>query len=201
MSKVSFCFSNNSEVSRISLWVWWVSLFSFQFFTAFNNWFLIRRHISLSGLDLSRIQHLPAPINLHSALWLICASCIICPVMFNSARVEIIKKITCIWRQWGENIGYFEKKWPLLKTCHEVLAVENHMAIIFFAIFYGCVEEWKYVVSCALLKQSEQELRFLLPFTALDSLWGLGGFVAPGSLPHVHLRSLGFVFLYFLLWL
>lgn len=136
MSKVSFCFSNNSEVSRISLWVWWVSLFSSSFFTVFNNWFLIRRHISLSGLDLSHIQHITAPVNLHRALWLICASCIICPIMINSAKVKIIKKITCIWREWGKNICYFEKKWPLLKMYHEVLAVEKSKCPILHGNFF-----------------------------------------------------------------
>lgn len=118
MLEVFFCFSNNSEVSRISLWVWWVSLFSFSFFTGFNNWFLIRRHISLSGLDLSHIQHLLL-ITCMEHYNLFVHHVLFVPLCSTLQRWKIFKKISCIWREWTKSWYFDEKVWALLKMCLE----------------------------------------------------------------------------------
>lgn len=200
MSKVSFCFSNNSEVSGISLWVRWVSLFSFQFFAGFNNWFLIRRHISLSGLDLSRIQHLPAPINLHRALWLICASRIICPVTFNSTKVKSIKKITYIWRQWGKSVGYFEKKWPLKNVSRSFGCWESHGSYFLYRLLWLC---WGMKI-CGVMRFARAEwarAEISAPLYSFGQSVGLGGFVPQGPRLVFTYVPWGSFFLFFLFWL
>lgn len=203
-----FYFSHNSEVSWILLWVWWVSLFSFSFLTVFNNWFLIRRHISLSGLDLSHIQHFTAPINLHRALWLICASCIICPIMLNCAKVKITKKITCIGSKGREkkHLIRWETGMLFLKCILKFWLFRNQNALFFawqlflYSQVWSFVKEWKYVTSCSVLKQSEHEMKSPLPLAVLDSL--RFGVLCP--LPNYLIFSYfpwGSFFLYFICWL
>lgn len=111
------------------------AFFSFSFFTVFNNWFLIRRHISLSGLDLSRIQHLTAN-NLHGALRLIFVHYVLfVPLCSTVQRWKVLRKLPACGRSEEKHLVFWEKV-SSFKNVSQNFDFRDWSALFCMAIFF-----------------------------------------------------------------